>query len=118
MLVDLLMHTKPDEVDAVNLDHAGGTRLAVRHLHRLGHQKIGFIGFAGSEKFESFWRSLEDLGLVYDPRCVGFLHPIDLEAGIPGGFHATQRLLSRAHPPTAILAANDDVARGVIEAAG
>ncbi len=118
VLVDLLIHTKPDEMEAVNIDYAGGTRLAVGHLHRLGHQKIGFIGFAGSEKYEAYWRSLEDLGLVYDPRGVEFLHPIDLEPGILAGFHATQKVLSRAHPPTAILATNDYVARGVIEAAG
>jgi len=90
--------------------------LAVERLRQLGHELIGFIGFAGSEKYEAYWQSLEKLGLNYEPRQVELLHPVDLDPGILAGFRAMQKIIARDHLPTALLATNDYVARGAIEA--
>jgi len=116
VLVDLLIRTKSMESETVNIDYRGGTRCAIERLFELRHRRIGFIGFASSDKYESYWQTLASLGLQYDPRIVEFLDPVDLEPGILAGFRAVQKILSRGAPPTAILATNDYVARGAMEA--
>jgi DNA-binding LacI/PurR family transcriptional regulator len=116
VLVDLLIHTKSDDVETVNIDYAGGTKRAMERLFELGHRKIGFVGFPGSDKYDSYWQSSAALGLQYDPRLVEFLHSVDLEPGILAGFRAMQRIMKRGLMPTAVLATNDYVARGAMEA--
>jgi DNA-binding LacI/PurR family transcriptional regulator len=116
VLVDLLIHTKSDDIETVNIDYAGGTKRAMEHLVELGHRRIGFIGFPGSDKYESYWQSSAALELQYDPRLVEFLHSVDLEPGFLAGFRATQKIMSRKAVFTAILATNDYVARGAMEA--
>jgi DNA-binding LacI/PurR family transcriptional regulator len=116
VLVDLLIHTKSDDIETVNIDYAGGTKRAMERLVELGHRRIGFIGFPGSDKYESYWQSSAALELQYDPRLVEFLHSVDLEPGFLAGFRATQKIMSRKVVPTAILATNDYVARGAMEA--
>lgn len=118
VLVDFLIRPKIDDVSSVTIDYAGGTRLAIRHLHELAHRQIGFIGFAGSDKYTAYWNSLEELGLRYDPRWVEFLQPGDLEPGMLAGYHAMQSILARPPLPTALIVTNDFVARGVCEALG
>ena len=59
-------HTKFDDIETVNIDYAGGTKRAMDRLFELGHRKIGFIGFPGSDKYESYWQSSAVLGLQYD----------------------------------------------------
>lgn len=116
VLVDLLIHTKSDDVETVNIDYAGGTKQAVERLYELGHRRIGFIGFPGSDKYDSYWQSSAAMGLQYDPRLVEFLHSADLEPGIFAGFGAMQKIMTRGVVPTAVLATNDYVARGAMEA--
>jgi len=116
VLVDLLIRTKSDDVETVNIDYAAGTRTALERLYELGHRKIGFIGFPGSDKYDSYWQTCSSLGLQYDPQIVEFLHSVDLEPGILAGFRAIQKILMRGVLPTAVIATNDFVARGAMEA--
>jgi GntR family transcriptional regulator of arabinose operon len=115
-LVDLLERQETSEVEAVRIDYASGTEIALERLHELGHTRIGFIGFSGSHKYELYWQSLERLGIGYDPGCVEFLHPLDLEPGVLSGLRRMQTILARGRRPTAILATNDFVALGALEA--
>jgi DNA-binding LacI/PurR family transcriptional regulator len=115
-LVDLLERQETSEVEAVRIDYASGTEIALERLHELGHRRIGFIGFSGSQKYELYWQSLERLGIGYDPGCVEFLHPLDLEPGVLSGLRRMQTILARGRRPTAILATNDFVALGALEA--
>lgn len=115
-LVDLLEPQETSEVEAVRIDYASGTKVAMERLHELGHTRIGFIGFSGSHKYELYWQSLERLRLSYDPGCVEFLHPLDLEPGVLSGLRRMQTILARGRRPTAILATNDFVALGALEA--
>jgi GntR family transcriptional regulator, arabinose operon transcriptional repressor len=116
VLVDPLLKDAATDVTSVTIDYSGGTRMAIEHLFRLGHRRIGFIGLSGSEKYNAYWQSLEECGLLYSPRHVEFLPAMDLEPGMLAGFHATQKMISRLHLPTALLVTNDYVARGVMEA--
>src|ERR1700677_748686 len=113
-MADLLERQETSEVEAVRIDYASGTEVAMERLHELGHTRIGFIGFSGSHKYELYWQSLERLGLSYDPGCVEFLHPLDLEPGVLSGLRRMQTILARGRRPTAILATNDFVALGAL----
>jgi len=113
ILVDLLI--SEEDTASVTIDYANGARLAMRHLYELGHREIGYVGFSGSEKYRGYWRCLEELGLRYDPRCVEFLHELDLQPGILAGFQSVQRMIAARSLPSALLVTNDFVAMGVME---
>jgi len=97
-------------------DHAGA-KLAVEHLVDLGHRRIGFIGGpenvqASRDRMEAYLNVLNENGLTTLPdwrRYAGFTQA--------SGREAAQRMLSLPTPPTAIFAANDVTALGVLEVA-
>ena len=96
-------------------DDQRGARLAVEHLIALGHRKIGFIG--GPENVQAsrdrYLEYLEVLGEHGYPIVEAWHHfaAFTQEAGREAG----QRLLSLADRPTAVFAANDVTALGVLE---
>jgi LacI family transcriptional regulator len=99
------------------LENRAGARSAVEHLLGLGHRRIAYI--AGNNRTgQSAQRELgyEDAlaaaGIALDPALVVIGH-----FNQPGGFAATERLLDLPEPPTAIFAANDEMAFGAIDAA-
>jgi DNA-binding LacI/PurR family transcriptional regulator len=114
VLTDLIVHD--GNTRAVGADYAIGTRQAVEYLANLGHTAIGFIGFPNSDKYKVYWQTLESLGLSYNPHLVQFLQLRDVEPGIVSGFRAMQDMLSSGSSPTAVIATNDLVAMGLIEA--
>jgi LacI family transcriptional regulator len=98
-------------------DNEGGARLAVRHLYELGHRRIGTItglleSAPGSSRLRGYRRELQALGLAFRDELVAY-----------GDFYAdsgragTAQLLALDEPPTAIFAASDMMALGVITAA-
>ena len=97
-------------------DHAGA-KLAVEHLVDLGHRHIGFIGGpenvqASRDRMEAYLNVLRNNGLATRPdwKCyAGFTQA--------AGRKAAQRMLSLSDRPTAIFAANDVTALGVLEVA-
>ena len=115
VLTDLIVEN--DLASAVGADYGSGTRQALEHLASLGHRRIGFIGFPNSAKYQTYWQTLDRLDLSYKPQWVHFFQLPDLAPGIVAGYHAMQTLLSTPGPrPTAILATNDLVAMGAMEA--
>jgi LacI family transcriptional regulator len=101
----------------VDSDDELGIRLVVDHLVELGHTRIGFIAepklFTKSfNRLQGYRSGLQAHGLVFDPDLV-------LEANFrqPSGKISTERLLSVADPPTAIIASNDLLALGAFSAA-
>ena len=114
VFVDLLV--EDEKHSFVGFDYATGTRLAMEHLASLGHERIGFIGFANTEKYEAYWRTLEQLALRYDPHLVKFLQLPDVQPSISSGFRMMQEMIASDRLPTAVLATNDLVAVGIMEA--
>jgi LacI family transcriptional regulator len=106
----------PDLSYVVTDDTAGG-RLAVEHLVALGHRRIGFIGGpedvqASRDRMQAYLDVLAEHGLPSDERwrCfAGFTQDSGREAG--------GRMLSLPNAPTAIFAANDVTALGLLEVA-
>lgn len=102
----------PDRM-IVTQDREGG-RAAAEHLVSLGHRRIAHL--TGLKSFRSaferrtgFEQGLSNAGLDLDPSLV-FDGDYTFEAGIRCGEH----LLGLADPPTAIFAANDEMAAGIL----
>ncbi|MER3481073.1 MAG: LacI family transcriptional regulator [Meiothermus sp.] len=101
---------------SVDVDNYSGARLAVEHLLALGHRRIGLVsgpkGYgASSARLRGYKEALLAAGIPFDKTLVA---PGDFLQ--PGGFNAGKKLLSLPEPPTAIFAASDLMAFGVMEA--
>jgi LacI family transcriptional regulator len=100
----------------VGSDHAGGVRLALAHLHALGHRRIAHIAgaqntAAGAERLAAFERDVERLGLELQDEYVR-----DGDFSSASGYRETCELLALAEPPTAIVAASDLMALAALQA--
>lgn len=105
----------------VVVDDVGGGRLAARHLLDIGHVRIGFVGDPMRPPIGFSSSRLRLRGVEQALRADGVAIPEELVAL---GEHGRQRarelasdLLRTPLPPTAIVAASDTQALGVLEAA-
>lgn len=104
---------------SVELDHRQAAHQALEHLQKLGHQRIAFIkGQAFSSDTSRRWKAIREVALK-----LGIpLHTeltVQLRSPDPGpepGHLATQELLSRKSPFSAIFSFNDVSAVGAITA--
>jgi len=97
-------------------DNVGGARLAVRHLHALGHTRIATITGAavsrpGADRLLGYRAELQALGLEARP---GYEQAGDFYR--ESGEAAMHALLALPEPPTAVFVAADMMAVGAIEA--
>jgi len=98
-------------------DNVGGARLAVRHLHGLGHRRIATIAGPqdskpGIDRLLGFHAELQALGIVSVPEYerIGDWYS-------ESGEQAMRELLALPEPPTAVFAAADLMAVGAMKAA-
>lgn len=111
-----LADTDPHRVRLLSVDNHGGAVAMVRHLSRLGHQRIAFIGGAAHnadarERRRGYVEAMQSLGLTTP---VSYQQRGDFSE--EGGWRATQALLAGSPRPTAIFAANDMMALGAMRA--
>jgi len=100
---------------AVRMDDALAAEELTNLLISLGHKDIAFIEgnqSASVRRRAGYARALEAHGIAVDPRLV-MPGNFQFEAGVA----AAQALFASAKPPTAIFAANDDMALGALTAA-
>jgi DNA-binding LacI/PurR family transcriptional regulator len=101
-------------------DLAGGA-LAARHLLSLGHRRIAFIGDALEDPFGFTSSRDREVGLRDELATAGINVPSEwVGHGAHGRYEAralARRILSSERPPTAIFAASDTQALGVVAAA-
>jgi LacI family transcriptional regulator len=105
------------EVTSVGTTNFSGGLAAVKHLLGLGHRRIAYVGAKPDVAFNQarmhgYRAALEDAGVVVPPEYVQH-GDYSYEAGVTTG----AILLDLPQPPTAIFAATDEGAAGVIEAA-
>ncbi len=104
-----------DGLSSVVPDDALGARLAVTHLYELGHKRIGLVvgplfTSNGDRRRRAFRRTIQRLGLEG--------HIVEATAfDEKSGYRAAQDLISEHPSMTAIVAGNDLLALGVIDAA-
>jgi DNA-binding LacI/PurR family transcriptional regulator len=102
-------------------DDVAGGELATRHLLELGHRRIGFVGDAFDNPFR--FTSGRDRYLGYERALASGRVPAQPDVvalGAHGRYEARElgmRLLTSSRPPTAIFAASDTQALGVMAAA-
>jgi LacI family transcriptional regulator len=94
-----------------------GARLAVRHLHELGHDRIatitGMLGMKpGADRLDGYRAELAALGLELRDEYV-----VEGDFYDESGYRGTLQLLGLDEPPTAIFAASDLMAAGALRAA-
>jgi LacI family transcriptional regulator, galactose operon repressor len=100
------------DLPAIDIDHAGGSEEMVRYLVGLGHRRIAFLSgplnvSTARYRRDGFIRAMNKSGLSTDLIEEG-------DFTYAGGQSAARRLL--ASEPTAIFAANDQMALGVLAA--
>lgn len=105
------------DVVGARLDEGNAAKDIVDNLLRLGHRRIGHIlghpaHGATRWRLDGYRAALEGAGLPYAEELV-VAGEFSFESGVAAG----KRLLSLPHAPTAIFAANDDMAAGVLWAA-
>jgi signal transduction histidine kinase/DNA-binding LacI/PurR family transcriptional regulator/DNA-binding response OmpR family regulator len=99
-------------------DNTGGIFEAVSHLVHHGHQRIAFL--AGSaddmqgdsgDRLRAYQSALASYGLADDPQIVAYgRHVYD------GGYAAIRQIMESGAPFSAILASNDEMALGAMQA--
>ncbi len=94
-----------------------GAYLATRHLLERGHHRIAHVaGIRGTstaaDRRAGYLRALNSAGIAEDGSLI-----LDSELGIDSGIESGRALLTRAGAPTAIFAANDYIAIGLMAAA-
>lgn len=109
------------EWDRVGIDDGAAARLAVEHLLALGHCRIAYVGGTPSvdvhtatavERHDAVVRELAAAGRPLAPQL-----DVECDWTVAGGEAAGQRLLALPEPPTAVVAASDEMAIGVLLAA-
>lgn len=107
--------------DRVGIDDVGTGEVAAGHLAELGHRRVGYVGgdpehdvhvATAVHRLAGADAALGAAGLRLAPECV-----LKSDWTVRGGTAAGERLLDLSQPPTAVLAASDEMAIGVLHAA-
>lgn len=117
IVLDWEMHMRSDTVSAIGVDFQRGIQAAVEHLVKLGHRRFAHVGGppdlqTSKDRRNAFLQALKAAGI--DPASVTV---VDGNLRIDGGRRAAGLLLALSPRPTAIFAANDMTAVGVLREA-
>jgi DNA-binding LacI/PurR family transcriptional regulator len=117
----VLVDVSHDSLPHVAIDDVGGGALAARHLLDAGHRQVAFIGDVVDDTF-GFSSSEQRLrGFRAELGAAGVKLPASQIKRGPFGRESagrlTRRLLAQRRPPTAVFAASDVQAFGVLDAA-
>jgi len=104
--------------DVVMGDSVGGARMLTEHLIKLGHRRIALVNGSrevptARDRLRGYEQALHTYGIELQPMLV-----VESNYKREGGYQAARELLAlpQEHQPTAILAANNFLGVGVIEA--
>lgn len=103
-------------VDFVGVDNRLGGFRATAHLLRMGHRRIALLSgpqetSTGFDRQQGAAEAFKAHGLEMDPDLI-----LEGDFYRPSGYNLARNLLARRERPTAIFAANDNMAVGVIGA--
>ena len=116
-----LLGTRHPLASTVSIDDAHAAATLTAHFADYGHRRIGLVSSApfaptpddvARSRRSGYLRALSQAGLTPDPGLEA-----QTDFSIRGAQRAFEQLFSRANPPTAIVAENDELAFGVLTAA-
>jgi LacI family transcriptional regulator len=104
------------DVDQINWDQTLAVRDAVVYLHELGHRRIAHltgpaVRQSTVERLDGYRQGLDACGLVFSE---AYVQGGDFTGDPAAWVHSAELLLALSEPPTAIIAADDNVAAVVI----
>ena len=107
---------RTENFDTISIGNAEGACAVVRHLIGLGHRRIATVtgpqkNIDARQRLEGYRAALAEAGIAPDPAL-----EIPGDFTEPSGYDAVARLLRLDARPTAVFAANDYMAVGVIGA--
>jgi LacI family transcriptional regulator len=105
------------EISTVHIDDFRASREITAHVIGMGHRRIGYIKgdanqTASGSRYEGFVAALREAGITPEKNLVQ-----QGEFTYRSGLKASEKLLARPDPPTAIVAGNDDMAAAAVSAA-
>jgi DNA-binding LacI/PurR family transcriptional regulator len=107
-------HPRGGTLDTITGDDLAGAKMAVEHLAGLGHERIAHVsggpGAGAGQRRRGYEEAMRSLGLG------GHVQVAEGSFTDEGGYRGAKRLLEDGLPPTAIFAANDFAAVGVLTA--
>ncbi len=110
-------YVRPQHVNWVSTEDRSGAQTATTYLADLGHRRIGFIGggekpYLAKQRLAGFLDGLTASGLTQSEVSI-----VQGDFTRESGYQQAQTLLRQKPRPTAIFAANDLMAVGVLDAA-
>lgn len=110
---------RQNSMSTVVVNNEAGGRLALQHLHELGHRQIAFITgpkiiVDSGDRWNGVLTYAQEVGLPIDPHLV--MEVKEPTSSYESGFELGQDLLRRRRKFTAVLAFDDVTAFGVIRA--
>jgi LacI family transcriptional regulator len=117
----VLLNTSDDAHDAITIDNFGGARTMIRHLAQLGHTRIAFVkgpdhNADARERQRGYRQAMRAIAVKAPSGAGGSRVEIDGDFTERSGHAAALTLLGIDPRPTAIFAANDAMAVGVLSA--
>lgn len=116
VFLDPPVSVDPDELYTITIDDKEATRSIISHLIELGHRRISFInGYVPNrvteQRFAGYREALSENNILFDENLVRIGNWRE-----PSGYEAAQDFLAMTPRPTAIFAASDQMALGVMQA--
>ncbi|MBV8551950.1 MAG: LacI family DNA-binding transcriptional regulator [Acidobacteriaceae bacterium] len=114
----LLNNQHPDEFAySITIDNVDGGYQATRHLIKLGHQRIAYIGDrcgfqSDTQRYRGYVKAFEEAGLSVQPELV-----VKANGKPEEGAESAKDLFALRRPPTAVFCYNDMTALGVLQEA-
>jgi LacI family transcriptional regulator len=111
-----------DTISSVMVDNETGARLALEHLHQLGHRKIAYIRgpkmlIDSGPRWRGIQKFAQGAGLEIDPLLVQQLpESLDPNSSFDSGFRFAEEWLEKKKKFTALMAFDDLAALGAIRA--
>jgi DNA-binding LacI/PurR family transcriptional regulator len=115
VLIDYYIPT--EDIPSVLIDNTDGILKACKHLAQLGHRRVAFLSgdsveTSAHERLLGFQLAVATFGLDRDPALVAE----NCKSRIDEGFRAMAGLLAAGDHPTAVVAYNDLIAVGAMDA--
>jgi LacI family transcriptional regulator, repressor for deo operon, udp, cdd, tsx, nupC, and nupG len=104
------------QIPTVSIDNISSARKATEHLIRSGHKRIGFISgplnvVLSRDRLKGFNQAIAQHGLTVESFLIQ-----EGDFSYESGFNLMMKFLALDQPPTAVFAANDEMAIGAIKA--